>query len=213
VKYTRQLKASKSAEAKRIIEASKQCLVFVGSDIEGDVASAWSRTWAPGAEDRLVGRRVHTYTPPAAPEVFQIPGVTLPYLCRYCEELFNAALTDPDDEIHAIPGLPKTVTSSSAVSLAAAIRRGAILATSAQCCDTCACRIGAWGDSAAYKVLVALMKSEPELSSKEWLLQNYLVACLDFFPVSIPTILSCFDMVGELTYENGAMGDRDVVDC
>ena len=213
MKYARQLKASESAEAGRILGAAKQCLVFVGADIEGDVASTWSKTWTPGAKDRLVEWKLDTYTPPLAPEIFKILGVTLPKLCGHCEEPFGAVLANTDDEIHAIPGLPIIVISSSAIGLAAAIRRAAILVTSAECCDTCACRIGAWGDNAPYKVLLALMKSEPELSSKEWLLQNYLVACLDFYPMSIPIILSGFDIVGELTYEIGAMGDRDVVDC
>ncbi|CZT41988.1 uncharacterized protein RSE6_01814 [Rhynchosporium secalis] len=100
-----------------------------------------------------------------------------------------------------------------ALGLGAAIRRAAVIAASDTCCDVCACRIGNWGDSVAYRVLVALMKSEEKASAREWLLQNYIVGCVDFWPISVPSVLAGFDMVGDLKYDNGAMGIRDVVDC
>jgi len=57
------------------------------------------------------------------------------------------------------------------------------------------------------------MKSEPVMSAKVWLLHIYLVGCVEFYPVAVPSILCGFDLLADLTYENGAMGGRDVVDC
>ncbi len=137
----------------------------------------------------------------------------VPDLCEKCRVGFQAAIHKQDDEVHAIPGLSEKVTSCKALGLAAAIRRSAIYATSDECCDVCACRIGSWGDNVAYKVLVALMISEEETTPTEWILQNYIVACVDFWPVCVPTILGGFDLIGDLRWVTGAMGDRDVVDC
>lgn len=57
------------------------------------------------------------------------------------------------------------------------------------------------------------MKSEPDMSAKVWLLQMYLVGCIEYDPMAIPNILSAFDLCADLTYEVNEMGERCVVDC
>lgn len=162
---------------------------------------------------RLTERQTFAYISPPGHKILDTPGVTIPDIYKSCNILFRDVIHATDDEVHGIPGLQKSVSSCRALGLAAAVRRAAVFAASDKCCDICACRIGNWGDSVAYRVMVTLMKSEEVMSPREWLLQHYLVACIDFWPVCVPSILAGFDMTGDLKYDTGAMGTRDVVDC
>ncbi|KAG4443420.1 hypothetical protein IFR05_001099 [Cadophora sp. M221] len=213
VKYSRQLKNSESMEAKAILGDAEKCLMFVEDSRDADMATTWQEALAPDGAKKLTERQTFAYIPPPGHEILDTPGVKLPDICKSCDILFRDAIDATDDEVHGIPGLQKSVSSCRALGLAAAIRRASVFAASDSCCDICACRIGNWGDSVAYRVMVMLMKSEEETSPREWLLQHYLVACVDFWPVSVPSILAGFDMIGGLKYDNGAMGIRDVVDC
>ena len=115
--------------------------------------------------------------------------------------------------------MPQNVIQQDSVNIAAGIRRVAALAakksdlSGSSCCEKCACKLGAWADRVAYKVLVAMMASEPSSSPQEWMLENYLVICATLWPVSVITILSGFDLVANAKFEPGAMGERDAVDC
>ncbi|KAF8150488.1 hypothetical protein K438DRAFT_1865489 [Mycena galopus ATCC 62051] len=60
--------------------------------------------------------------------------------------------------------------------------------------------------------MVALMRSEPHTSASEYLLQCYVAGCVPLAPVSVPAILSGFDLLCEITQHEGAMGCRDVLD-
>ncbi|KAF4626052.1 hypothetical protein G7Y89_g12107 [Cudoniella acicularis] len=213
VKYTRQLQRSKAPESKAIFEVAKHPLVLPDDDIDGSVATSWSKAMSPEASSKLTERTTKPYTPLPSQEVLTVPGVTLPNLCHSCDISFKAAALNANDEIQAVADLPKNVVSSPAVSLAAAIRRTAVWATTNDCCDVCACRIGSWGDNASNRVLILAMVNEPEMSAKEWLLQSYFISCVAFWPVSVPSILLGFDLVADLQFADKAMGDRDVVDC
>jgi len=142
VKYMRQLSRSESPEAGKILKAARECLVLAVDDNEETVTSAWSKTWALDARCCSLPRKAHSHRPQPATDVLKIPGVDLPELCPRCDTHFTELLNNDDDEILEIPGLLATAVSSLAVSLAASIRRAAIRATSADCCDTCACRVG-----------------------------------------------------------------------
>ncbi|KAH6672153.1 hypothetical protein B0J14DRAFT_639253 [Halenospora varia] len=213
VKYTRQLKNSETVEAKLILKAANQCLVKVDDIKDTDITAAWTETMKAGSDVRLVERKAASYPPGPGSEILNTPGVQKPDICEACTVLFEKAINNPKDEIRGAPGLPENISTMQAVCLAAAIRRGAVWATTAECCDVCACRIGVWSDNVSYRVLVTLMASEQELDPKEWLLQTYLTGCVEFWPISVPSILAGFDLVGDLTYEVGAMGGRDVVNC
>lgn len=85
-------------------------------------------------------------------------------------------------------------------------------ACSQECCDICASRIGYWADAAAYSVMTALMHNEPLMGPSMWMLQNYFVGCVAFWPIGLPFLLSGFDLLARLSFDDGAMGTRDVVD-
>ncbi|KAG4442982.1 hypothetical protein IFR05_001513 [Cadophora sp. M221] len=63
-----------------------------------------------------------------------------------------------------------------------------------------------------YVELRSLMQDEAVLGASEWMLQNYLVGCVGLWPISMPFLLSGFDLMAELSFEDGAMGERDIVD-
>ncbi|CZS91150.1 uncharacterized protein RCO7_01466 [Rhynchosporium graminicola] len=213
VKYSRQLKRSNSAEAGEILGLARKCPVLKEETSDANIATAWEEALEPGSSEKLTERNCYAYTPPPGIEILNTKGVSQPDICKPCNILFIDAINTTDDAVRGIEGLPQSVSSCRALGLAAAIHRAAVFAASDTCCDVCACRIGNWGDSVAYRVLVALMKSEEKASAREWLLQNYIVGCVDFWPISVPSVLAGFDMVGDLKYDNGAMGIRDVVDC
>ncbi|OJJ57279.1 hypothetical protein ASPSYDRAFT_69487 [Aspergillus sydowii CBS 593.65] len=153
------------------------------------------------------------------------PALLSPHLVpgsqeRQCRGLWNQiAASSGLTQIHAISGMPQSVSQRDSVNIAAGIRRVATFTTAkdrsceGNTCQECACKIGAWADKFAYKVLVALMARAPESSSQEWMLENDLVICPTLWPVSVISILSGFDLVANAEFEPGAMGERDVVDC
>jgi hypothetical protein len=58
-----------------------------------------------------------------------------------------------------------------------------------------------------------LMKSEVATDSPTWLLHQYATWCTAAAPVSVASILSGFDLRANIRLDDGAMGDRDTVDC
>ncbi|KAJ6589339.1 hypothetical protein B0H19DRAFT_979560 [Mycena capillaripes] len=210
VKYSRQLSRSTSIRARDIAEKAVQQVILADCNLD-DVTDAWHRLTTDRTSHLLVPRAASAYVPAAAPEL--VKGV-LPDLCAACMAPFKASLNDVGgDEVRAIEGLSENVVGCRAVARAAAIRRAAIFATSQECCDVCACRIGCWSDITSHTVLTALMAGEQAASSAQWLLQCYTVWATMTFPVSVATILSGFDLACEMRQEEGAMGTRDVLDC
>lgn len=211
VKYSRQIARSSSVEAATIAEHAVQQLVLADCDL-GDIAETWAKLTLPnGSHYATTPRQAVEYQPSAAPEIME--GI-VPDLCSGCIVPFHEALLAfASDTISAIEGLPVDVVEHRAVARAAAIRRAAIFATSEECCDVCACRIGCWADLVSYTVLTALMGNEKSTPASEWLLQCYAVWTVMTSPVDVATVLSGFDLCCEVIQDNGAMGERDVLDC
>lgn len=221
VKYTRLLQASSSPDASRILELSRRGKVLAVDDEDLEAIPAresWAAAMNKSSPSRLTPRITQAYTLSPASVVFEKHGISPPGLCSRCGSLYQASV-DEGNQIHAIPGISPTVTTRDSVNLAAGICRVAILAaaddhaSADRCCDECACKLGAWADRIAYKVLVAMMASEPESSPQDWMLENYLVVCATLWPVCVISILSGFDLVVDAKFEPGAMGERDAVDC
>ncbi|KAJ6555413.1 hypothetical protein DFH09DRAFT_923845 [Mycena vulgaris] len=209
VKYSRQIASSAQPEAHRVAAMAKDALVFGTFDI-ADIVDSWRKANTEGAEKDLIPRETAAYTPSPTPV---ITGLHQPDLCASCIQPFQQALRAfEDDEIHAVAGIPANVISSPAVAIAAAIHRVAVFASGLGSCDICACRIGCWADLASAEVMIALMKNERTTSASEWLLQCYIVCCVPLSPVSTPAILTGFDVLCEITVQEGAMGSRDVKD-
>ncbi|KAJ6500388.1 hypothetical protein C8R45DRAFT_820649 [Mycena sanguinolenta] len=207
VKYTRQLRCSTSTEAQEVLAMANRALILP----ERDTADAWRKVFTPGVQDMLVSRATAAYAPLPAPELAKLPP---PNVCHTCGVAFDKALHESaGDAIHGIAGLPASVITTPAVSRAAAIRRAAVFASSPECCEVCACRIGCWADLASYMVLTALMRSDESTSAAEWLLETYAVWTVTTWPVNVATILSGFDLSCDVREEEGAMGSRDVLDC
>ncbi|KAJ6532881.1 hypothetical protein DFH09DRAFT_1181804 [Mycena vulgaris] len=199
VKYSRQIARSTSAKAKHIAEKAVQEVVLADCSML-NVSDTW-RQVTTSTSPNLVPRATVAYVPAAAPE---IAGGVLPDLCATCVGPFNDALADfASDEVRGIEGLPAGVIKCRGVARAAAIRRAAIFATGASCCDVCACRIGCWADITSHAVLTGLIMSERSTSAAGWLLQSYAVWTVMTSPVSVAT----------MSQEEGAMGARDVLDC
>lgn len=213
IKYTRQLENAKSPEAKEVLRLSRADLVLKNCDLEIDAGIEWARAMTSDASALVPRNTVAYFIPSIAPELFTSPGVAKPDLCKTCTPKFEAMIADPSkEEIHAIGGLPETVTGCRPAGLAAAIRRASIWAISDDCCEICACRTGAWVDATAYTVLSALMHDEPLMGPSTWCLQNYFVGAVTFWPINLPFLLSGFDLLANMTFEDGAMGHRDIVD-
>lgn len=214
VKYSRQLLRSKAAEAKTLLNLCHSDQVLKDCDLKTDVGKSWAKALRSGPQD-LVKRNTEKYfIPSLTSELFRTPGVQPPELCPDCLPNFHATMTSNDlEEIHAIHGLPETVTSCRAAGLAAGIRRAVLWATnSSLCCEKCACKTGFWADAVSYTVISALMYNEPVTGSVTWPLQNYFVGTVAYWPISLPFLLSGFDLVAHITCKDGAMGKRDVVD-
>ncbi|BCS26975.1 uncharacterized protein APUU_60023S [Aspergillus puulaauensis] len=221
IKYTRLLQASSSPEASRILALSRRGKVLAVDDNDLEkirVRDSWTAAMDNSSPSRLTSRitQVYTLTPPSV--VFDKHGMSPSGLCSRCAPLYHACI-GTENQIHAISGMPQTVLERDSVNIAAGIRRVATLAagdghsTEDNCCQECACKLGAWADKFAYKVLVAMMASEPGSSPQDWMLENYLVICATLWPVSVITILSAFDLVVNAKFELGAMGERHAVDC
>ena len=211
MKYTRLLKQSKSFMAKGILYTAENPEVLPVGDVYQDTGEAWCVAMSPTAASNLRKRVTQAYKPPAVPAL----NIQFPEVCAPCKvSLQFAFLREHEDEVHGVPGLPESVTTCPAVGIAAAFRRAAVWATGFECCDSCASIIGAWLDANAYKVIVALMLSERFTGERDWVLQNYIVGCVEIYPLCVPTILSGFDIAADIKYDFGAMGDREVVvDC
>ena len=211
IKYMRLLKRSDAAEARNVVNLAGRHLMLAHCDLD-DVVETWRMAMTKGVEESFIHRMAVAYTPSAAPEIANIPGISQPDLCSACAVLFQQALMSfATDEIHGIPDLPANVIMCPAVSRAAAIRRVVLFASSDSCCDVCACRIGRWADVAGYMVCTALMSSDLVTSASEWLLQCYAVWAVSTWPVSVMTVLTGFDLLCNVTCEEGAMGARDVL--
>ena len=63
------------------------------------------------------------------------------------------------------------------------------------------------------KAVISLMTVEPIMSSREWLLCNYFMGCVAFSPFRMISVLANFDLNADISFEDGAMGVRDVADC
>ncbi|KAL4950528.1 hypothetical protein BDW69DRAFT_187280 [Aspergillus filifer] len=208
VKYTRLLQRSKVPKAAAILQRAEQGDVFVPEDINQDVGDAWAMALDPMSAAKLTPRCGYTHVyvlQNQPPRSVLVP----PELCQQCNAKFKLAFSSPHDKVQAISGIPATVTDSEPVALAVAIRRAALWATTAECCDRCACTIGLWANDVSDRVTVALMKSEKEVSNRDWLLQNYFAGCVAFSPLRLITITTGFDLASRISYETEALGDRD----
>lgn len=216
IKYTRLLRASSSPDAARILDLSSRGKVLAVTDQDLETIPArdsWRAAMDQSSPSRLTPRNTQVYTLPPASVVFDKHGINPPSICSSCTSLYQAAVSE-ENQLHAIPGIPQTVTALDSVNFAAGLRRIATLAAAEDaCCEACACKLGAWADKFAYKVLVTMMASEPGSSPRDWMLENYLVVCATLWPVCIISILSGFDLVVNAKFELGAMGERDAVDC
>lgn len=218
VKYTRQLKKAERPEAKALLELSSTDLILKNYSLEKDVSDEWARAMQSDASDLIKRPTVKYFVDVDACDLFSTPGVEKPKLCDKCGPLFDMIMaSDEKEEIHAMEGLPSSVTVAKGefgrpASLAAGFRRAALWACGDACCDVCGSRIGNWIDAAAYTVLTALMHDEPLLEPSMWMLQNYFVGCVAFWPISLPFLLSGFDLMADMSFEDGAMGTRDIVD-
>ena len=56
------------------------------------------------------------------------------------------------------------------------------------------------------------MHDEPLVGPSTWSLQNYFVGAVTFWPIELPVLLGGFDMLAKMSFDDGAMGDRDIVD-
>ena len=213
IKYVRILRRSNTPEAQNILNMAKAPTVL-NVDID-NVEEGWTRAMTRGSETELTPRTGNTITYPivsGAPEMAQIPGLLLPDLCPLCSVKYKDILSSfENDSFHAIPGLPTDVTTCPAVARTAAIRRVALYASDDACCDPCACKIGRWADAAGYMICGALMENESTTNAADWLLQCYAVWTISLSPISVMTVLSGFDLLCDVKCEDGAMGDRDVL--
>lgn len=215
VKYSRQLLQSTATQAKALLSLSHSDLVLKDCDLKMDVGKSWAKAMSSTPQDDLVKRNtVKYFIPSLSAELFQTPGVQTPNLCKDCNPIFRTIMASENlEEVHAISGLPQTVTSCRAAGLAVGIRRAVLWAiNSSSCCEKCACKTGFWADAVSYSVLSALMHSESVTGRVTWPLQLYFVGTVAFWPIALPFLLSGFDLVAHITCEDGAMGTRDVVD-
>jgi len=217
VKYIRQLNQSKHPKAKTLLELSSSDLILKDYDLEKDVGAEWARAMKSNAGDLIRRPTTKYFISVSASELFTTPGVDKPSLCEVCAPLFNTVMASNEkEEIHAANGLPAEVTTGKfgrPASLAVGLRRASLWAcTDGGCCDVCASKIGYWCDAASYAVLTALMHDEPLMGPSMWMLQNYFVGCTALSPIGLPFLLAGFDLLAELSFDDGAMGERDVVD-
>ena len=213
VKYTRQLLRSSTPEAKALLELAHIDQVLKEVDFRLDAGLSWARALRSDDSDLRPRTTEKYFVGSRTMELLETPGVQRPVLCLGCGGAFEALMNDSRrEEVHAIGGLPETVTVTPAAGLAVGIRQAVLWASSSECCDTCASRIGYWADAIAYTVLSALMHDEPYMGPSTWLLQCYFVGTITLWPISLPFLLSGFDLMANISCEKGAMGVRDVVD-
>lgn len=206
VKYVRLLRRSSSEKAAAVLRRAEEGLVLREQDVDSDLEGAWETVVNPETRSKLVPRKEHT-------QLYKInlvnDGIVPPELCEKCSAPFQKAFSSTPDEVYAAHGLPDSVTQSVPTAIAVAIRRAALWATTPECCDKCACILGPWANSIADKVIMALMKSEGEVSNRDWLLQNYFTGCVGFSPLRIVSVMTGFDLLANVKYDADAMGERD----
>ncbi|KAH7416731.1 hypothetical protein BKA64DRAFT_739338 [Cadophora sp. MPI-SDFR-AT-0126] len=215
IKYTRMLRKSESKVSAGILKRAQQGLVLVPKNWEESIGDAFERLLDPANASKMVNRKACTteYQLSEPAKHLQEYRVDAPELCEKCFSPLLEAFFKPSDTIQAIPGIPSTVTRSAPVSIAAAIRRGPLFAITSECCDLCACRIGLWANRMSDKAVISIMIVEPSMSLREWLLCNYFMACVAFSPLRMVSVLANFDLNADISFEDGAMGVRDVADC
>jgi len=215
VKYTRILRMSKSKVSAGILKRAQQGLVLIPKNLDESIGEAFERLLDPANVSKMVNRKTCTadYQISDPAEHLKEYTVDAPELCENCTSPFLQAFLKHNDIIQAIPGVPALVVHSAPVSIAAAIRRGSLFAMTSECCDACACQIGLWGNRISDKAVISLMTVEPVMSSREWLLCNYFMGCVAFFPLRMISVLANFDLNADISFEDGAMGVRDVADC
>lgn len=218
IKYTRLLQQSKNPAAATILDHAKNNMVFQSIDWTKDVEVLFKSCLDPASISKLVPRTSYAvdYTLDLSERrnaLRRCKVGNLPDLCEICNEAFLRDFFQ-DDTVQAIKGLPQHVIDSDAVSIAAAIRRASVWATTAECCDACACLVASWANDVSDYVTIASMQSEQNLLAKDWLLECYVVGCVGFSPLRLMSITGGFDASVDITFEPGAMGpQRDIVDC
>jgi hypothetical protein len=213
IKYSKQLQRSQVPEAKFVLDLASRDLVLRDCDLSADVGTEFARAMRSDMSDLVPRKTVSYFIPSIAPELFDSPGVTLPALCERCGPRFDALMRDPAaEEVRAIKGLPESVTHCRAAGLAAGIRRAVVWCCTDEPCDVCASRIGCWTDATAYTVLSSMMYTEISYGPSVWSLQNYFVGAVTLWPIELPVLLGGFDMIAKMTFNDGAMGARDIVD-
>lgn len=216
IKYMRQLKRSDHPEAKALLDLVSRDSMLQEYNLMKDVGTEWARAMQSDASNLVVRPCVKYFIPALTSELLATPGVEKPDLCSRCAPLFEIMMNSNEpEEVHAMDRLPESVTVGKfgrPASLAATLRRAALWACSDICCGICACRLGYWVDEASYSVLTALMHDESLMGPSMWMLQNYFVGCVAFWPIAIPFLLAGFDLLADLSFEHGAMGERDAID-
>jgi hypothetical protein len=213
IKYTKQLQRSKAPEAKFLLDLVSKDLVLKDCDLSIEVGKEWDRAMHSDMSTLVPRKVVKYFIPSIAHQLFESPGVQNPDLCTKCRPEFERLMNNPaKEEVHAIKDLPEIITGCRAAGLAAGIRRAVLWASTDACCDTCASRIGYWTDATAYTVLSALFHDEPLVGPSTWSLQHYFVGAVTLWPIELPWLLSGFDLIAKTTYDDGAMGHRDIVD-
>ncbi|CAG8961055.1 hypothetical protein HYFRA_00002597 [Hymenoscyphus fraxineus] len=212
VKYTRMLQRSNSNAAAGILKRAKEGKVLI-PEPNADIGEAFNSALDPNNATKLVARNSYTqvYTLGDPSKVLEKHGVVAPLLARHCMSSCQEAFLRENDTIEAISGLPDSVVFSDCVAISAAIRRVSLWATTSECCDSCACAIGLWGNDMSDRAVVALMESEQKSTSREWLLQNYLMGCVAFSPLRLMSVTAGFDLNVDVKFAPGAMGERDIV--
>lgn len=137
----------------------------------------------------------------------------MPALCSGCFKAFANHMTRSGPELHSAIKFSESTLKSPSVIWAATISFISRWATEQTCCNSCAIKIGIWADEVSYIVLVELMKSEAVTDSKTWLLHQYAAWCTAAAPISVASVLTGFDLRADIRVDDGAMGERDTVDC
>ncbi|KAJ5902901.1 hypothetical protein N7495_003429 [Penicillium taxi] len=206
VKYVRLLRRNDSDEAAAVLRRAEDGMVLLPKDVSQDLGPAWEMVVNPATASKLVPRKNFTQSYILNLET---DDLVPPEICAQCTAPFREAFDRKNDEVYAVHGLPESVTHSRPVAIAVAIRRVALWAISSECCDGCACILADWANTIGDKVLVALMKSELDVSNQDWLLQNYFAGCVAFSPLRLVSITTGFDLIAKVSYESEAMGERD----
>ncbi|KAJ6451442.1 hypothetical protein C8R45DRAFT_916597 [Mycena sanguinolenta] len=216
VKYSRQITKSTDSDVQNVAAVARQSLALPCDDFAETWRQAMMRMAARQARKRSGSHVDSPYHcevhPNSCAGHHQLSPATL---CSACTRGFAEALDAFELEcsgIQAVEGMPMSAIQCDGVAIAAAIYRACAFATSTDCCDVCACRIGYWADEASTEVVLALMRSEPQTPAVEWLMQCYIVGCVPLAPVSVPSILTGFDLLCDIKEHDRAMGCRDVLD-